>query len=287
MSSISSVETTRLYGWRHWVRACGAIFRKDFKVFFRYPINAVMRVIEPILWLAPALFLSRAFQVGGANLGFAEHAGTTDYIGFLMVGGIVTSYVSSVFWGMGFALKNEMDSGVLESNWLTPVPPVVQLVGRSLFSVVHTTINTVVIGVVVYLVFGFELVGRVVPVIATLVPLLIALYGFGLGLAALVLISNNANMFVDIGNFLITLLAGQNFPVTVLPRSLMIVSLALPITYAYDVIRGLLLGTRTLLPIPHEQGLLAALMLVTVVPGYLVFSRIERRCRDLGTLARH
>ncbi len=277
----------RLYGWRHWLRAMGAIFRKDFKVFFRYPLNAVMRVVEPIMWIAPALFLSRAFQVGGVNAGFADFTGTTDYVGFLMVGGIVSSYLSAVFWGMGFALKNEMDTGVLESNWLTPVPPIVQLIGRSLFNVAHTLVNTLVIAIAVYLLFGFELAGRVLPAIVTLVPLLIALYGFGLGLAALVLVSNNANTFVDIGNFLIGMLAGTNFPVTVLPRPLMIISLALPITYAYDVFRGLLLGTRTLMPIPHEQALLTALILVTVVPGYFVFTRIERWCRELGTLARH
>jgi len=27
-----------------------------------------------------------------------------------------------VFWGMGLSLKTEMDTGVLESNWMLPVP---------------------------------------------------------------------------------------------------------------------------------------------------------------------
>jgi len=276
-----------LYGWRGWLLAMGAIFHKDLRIFLRYPLNVAMRVIEPVLWLAPAILLSRAFQSNGVNAGFAEYSGTADYVAFVVVGGIVSAYIGSVFWSIGFALKNEMDTGVLESNWLTPVPPVVQLVGRSLFAVAHTTLNTAVIGLVIYFVFGFSLSGRIIPAVLTLLPLLLGLYGLGVGLAALVLITNNANLFVDIGQQLITTFSGNAFPVTVLPRPLLAISLALPLTYAYDALRGILIGTRTMLPIQQEQLLLAALVLVTAVPGYLIFRRVERRCRELGTLARH
>jgi len=273
-----------LYGWRHWLWAMRAIFLKDVRVFLRYPLNAVMRLIEPLLFAAPAVFLSRVFGTGG---GFASYAGTSDYVAFLVIGGIVSGYVSSVFWGMGFALKSEMDVGVLESNWLMPVPPVVQLVGRSLFAVAHTTVNTIFICAAMYYLFGFTFVGRLVPAVITMVPLLVGLYGLGIGLAGLVLVTNNANLFVDIGNYLLTALSGQSFPVSVLPRPLLVVSLALPLTYAYDVLRGLLLGTRTILPIAQEQVLLTALVLVTTVPGYLLFRRVERHCREIGALARH
>jgi len=276
-----------LQGWRHWLRAMGAIFRRDLLVFSRYRFNMVMRIIEPIMWLAPALFLGRAFAVNGANVGLAAHTGSADYVAFMVVGGVVASYVSAVCWGMGFSLKNEMDSGVLESNWLSPVPPLVQMLGRSLFNLVITTANTLVIGLLVWSLFGFELVGNLAPALLTLAPLLVALYGFGLGLSAVVLIANNANQLIDVGNFVVNGLSGQNFPVTVLPRPLLAVSLALPLTYAYDAIRGGLLGTHTLLPVSTERLILAGLMLATVIPGALLFGRIERRCRDLGTLGRH
>lgn len=276
-----------LNGWSHHLRALGAIFRKDLQVFMSYPVNAVMRILEPLMWMTPVYFMARSFAVDGVNVGLHAYTGTTDYMAFFMIGGAISAYVSAVFWGMGFALKNEMDTGVLESNWLTPAPLLVQMLGRSLFSVFLTTINILTIGTIVWLLFGFEFTGKVLPALVTIAPLLIALYGFGLGLAGVVLISNNANNIIDLVSNNITILSGAHFPVSVLPRPLLAVSLALPLTYAYDAVRGQLLGTTTLMPLPLAQGILVAFMFVTVAGGLIVFGRIQDRCRQMGTLAQH
>ena len=277
----------RLTGVRHHLAAVLAIFRKDLQVFLGYPLNAVMRVVEPIMWITPVYFMSRTFQVDGANIGLEAFTGTTDYMAFLILGSFISSFVSAVFWGMGFSLKNEMDSGVLESNWLTPVPVLVQLLGRSMFSLFITLVNSLTIGLMVWLLFGFELVGPLVPALLVLLPLIVALYGFGFGLAGMVLLTNNANNIIDIVSNNITILSGSQFPVKVLPRPLLAVSLALPLTYAYDAVRGILLNTATLLPIAHEVAILTGFMFVSFSIGYVVFRRIERRCRSMGTLSQH
>ena len=278
---------TRVSGIRHYIMAIWAIFKKDVLVFLSYPLNAIMRLIEPIMWITPVYFMSRSFMVDGANIGLQAYAGTSDYMAFLILGAFVSSYVSAVFWGMGYSLKNEMDTGVLESNWLTPVPVMVQLLGRSAFSLFITTLNSLSIGLMVWLLFGFDFVGPLLPALLILLPLLIALYGFGFGLAGAVLITNNANNIIDIVSNNITILSGSQFPVKVLPRSLMAVSLALPLTYAYDAIRGIVLQTDTLLPIGTEVVILTGFMFVSFSLGFALFRRIERRCRSLGTLAQH
>ncbi len=278
---------TRVSGWRHALMAIAAIFRKDMQVYLSYPMNAVMRLVEPVMWLTPVYFMARSFQVNGANIGLEAYTGTSDYMAFLIVSSIVSSYVNAVSWGMGFALKNEMDAGVLESNWLTPVSVLVQLVGRSLFSIFLTTLNTLGVGLAIWLLFGFSFAGSVAPALLTLVPLIIALYGFGFGLAGAVLLTNNANNIIDIVSNNITILSGSQFPVTVLPRALRAIALALPLTYAYDAIRGHLLSTHTLLPFSTELIILVSFMVVFFTFGYFLFRRIEQRCRSLGTLSQH
>ena len=69
--------------------------------------------------------------------------------------------------------------------------------------------------------------------------------------------------------------------------ALFAVSLALPLTYGYDAVRGILLGSKTLLPIPYEVGILLGFMVVMGVLGYAVFKRVERRCQRLGTIGMH
>lgn len=267
--------------------AIEAIIKKDAKIFSRYPVNAIFRVIEPIMWIAPVYFLSRAFQVNGENIGFSQYTGTTDFMAFLVIGSIVGSFVSSVLWGMGFSLKSEMDAGVIESNWLTPIPLWVQLIGRSIFSLIITTINSLTTAFLIWILFGFNIGNGIGEALITLIPMLIALYGLGFGIAALVLITNNANNIIDITNFALNVLSGESFPVTVLPRGIMAVSLALPITYGYDAIRGILLETNTLLPLHIERWILIGFMIVGVFVGYKILVRTEKHCKTMGNIGFH
>ena len=47
------------------LRALFAIVKKDWKRFWRYPLNAVSNVFQPIIWLTPVYFMGKAFSVNG------------------------------------------------------------------------------------------------------------------------------------------------------------------------------------------------------------------------------
>ena len=270
------------------LRAINGIFRRDFKIFTRYPLNAIFRIIEPIIWFIPIYFMGKGFAVNGHNAGFAAYTGTGDYIAFLLLGVILSSYVSAVLWGIGLSLKNQMDTGVLESNWLTPIPRLTHLIGQSLFNVIVTTLNSGGMALVIWGIFGFEFkFEKIGAAILTALPMLVAIYGFGFGFAALVMLIREANTLIDTGNFILNSLSGANFPITVLPRFLTVISLSIPLTYGYDAVRGLLLGTKTILPIQTSQLILVIFMFVMIVFGVLVFKWLERRCRRLGTIGMH
>jgi ABC-2 type transport system permease protein len=273
--------------WRSHLRAVLAIAKKDAILFFRYPLNALFRVIEPIAWLTPVYFLGLSFAGSSGNTGFAAYTGTDDFMSFVLVGTVLASYIAAVFWGMGFALKTEMDSGVLESNWLTPIPRPLMLVGQTLASLAITTVNCAAMLLLAWLLFGFQLSGNLLDAALPLLLMLVALYGFGFAFASLVLLMKDANTLVDVSNFLVSMLSGSQFPVSVLPRLLLPLALALPLTYGFDSVRASLLGTTTLLPLPYELAILLLFMCMMVPLGALIFMRVERRCRTRGTLSQH
>ncbi|HEY8742537.1 MAG TPA: hypothetical protein VIU62_05535, partial [Chloroflexota bacterium] len=128
--------------WRSSLGAILAIATKDARLKLRYPLDATFQVLQPLIWLTPLYFLGRSFATaGGSNPGFAGYTGVSDFMSFLLLGTVLSNYVSSVFWGMGYALKTEMDMGVLESNWLTPLPRPLFLVGQTLASLAITTLT--------------------------------------------------------------------------------------------------------------------------------------------------
>ncbi len=269
------------------LRALYVIARKDWKVFWRYPLNAFSHIFQPIIWLTPVYFMGKAFSVNGQALGFEAYSGTSDYMSFILLGTVLTNFILTVFWGMGYALKNDMDAGVLESNWLTPVPRLLMLVGRTLSSLLVTTITSAIMLLIAGALFGFRPTGNTLAAFLTAVPMLIGLYGFGFAFAAIVLLMREANTLVDVSSFLVQGFSGTNFPVKSLPTWLIPIALILPLTYGLDAVRGFLLQSETLLPIPVEIGILIVFMFGMLWFGAWVFNRVERRVRTLGTLGQH
>jgi ABC-2 type transport system permease protein len=269
------------------LRALFVIARKDWKVFWRYPLNAVSNVFQPIIWITPVYFMGKAFSTNGQALGFAAYSGTGDYMSFILLGTVLSNFILTVFWGMGYALKQDMDAGVLESNWLTPVSRLLILVGRTLTSLLTTAITSLIMLAVAGALFGFKPTGNTLAAFLTAIPMLIGLYGFGFAFAGVVLLMREANTLVDVSSFLVQGLSGTSFPVQSLPAWLAPIALALPLTYGLDAVRGWLLNTQTILPLKVEIALLIVFMFVMLWFGSWVFYRVERRVRTLGTLGQH
>ncbi|MBK9923928.1 MAG: ABC transporter permease [Anaerolineales bacterium] len=269
------------------LRALFVIARKDWKVFWRYPLNAVSQIFQPIIWITPTYFMGKAFSTNGQATGFAAYSGSGDYMSYILIGTVLTNFIMTVFWGMGLALKEDMDAGVLESNWLTPVSRLLILVGRTLTSLFTTTITSIAMLAVGALLFGFHPTGNTIAAILTAIPMLLGLYGFGFAFAGIVLLMRDANTLIDVGSFLIQGFSGTSFPVKSLPYWLIPVSLMLPLTYGLDAVRGFLLKTNTLLPINVEIIILVVFMFVMLWGGAQIFYRVERRVRTLGTLGQH
>lgn len=268
-------------------RALFALIRKDWKQYWRYPLNVVSWIFQPLIWLVPIYFMGQAFSVNGKALGFSQYSGTTDFMSFVLLGTVLESFINAVFWGMGYALKNDMDSGVMESNWLTPIPRLLILIGHSVTNLVTTAITS--LGMLLFggLIFGFNPSGDVWKAFLPILPMMLGLYGFGFAFAAIVMLMREANTLVDVSSFLVQIFSGSNFPVNALPRFLLPVALALPLTYGLDAVRAHLIGTKTILPLQLEMLLLVVFMFVMLWIGTTAFKSLERRVRRLGTLGQH
>ena len=231
--------------------------------------------------------MGQAFSVNGQARGFAGYAGSSDYMSFILLGTVLSNFINSVFWGMGYSLKTDMDAGVLESSWLAPVPRVLLLAGRTITSLIVTTFSSLIMLALGALIFGFQPTGNALFALLSVLPMLIGLYGFGFAFAAVVLIIREANTLVDVSSFLVQIFSGADFPVNSLPRWLLPIALALPLTYGFDAARGWLIGTQTLLPLGVEVVLLIAFMFLMMSLGLLAFRRLERRVRQKGTLGQY
>jgi ABC-2 type transport system permease protein len=97
----------------------------------------------------------------------------------------------------------------------------------------------------------------------------------------------DANVMIDTSSYLVMLFSGAQFPVQALPRFLLPLALALPLTYGMDLVRSFLLGTQTIVDRPTEIAILVLAVAVIVPAGYGCFLAVDRYCRSRGTLGMH
>ncbi|WP_163195502.1 ABC transporter permease [Clostridium thermarum] len=267
--------------------AAKARFLISLKIYLRYPLKMLQIFIDPIIWLAPFYFMGKTFASGGDLQGFEQYTGNSDFMGFLVVGYMITAYINTAFWGLGYSLKEEMWQGVLESNWSAPVNRINLLVSRSIFDFVAVTFENVITGIVCYFAFGFTITPAILKFLAFLIPGVIGMLGIGIAIASLVLLAKEANGIIDVSSSLISGMSGSFFPIKVMPRIFMIVALALPLTYLNDSSRAILIGQQPIMPLEYQFSIILLSMFVFLFVGSYVFYSVEKRCRMKGELSGH
>jgi ABC-2 type transport system permease protein len=268
------------------------VFRARFiismKIYFRYPVNFIMTLFDPIMWLSPFYFMGKSFSSGGKLQGFEKYTGNSDYMSFLVIGYMISAYVATVFWTMGFSLKEEMRQGVLESNWSAPVNRIVLMISKSMFNFCATTFEVILTGIVCHFAFGFRINSGLFKAIGFLIPGIIGMLGLGLAVGSLVLIAKEANGIIDITNAMVSAFSGSYFPIKVMGKGIFLtISLILPLTYIYDSSRAILINQVPLFSLQTEFLIILAAMIGFPIFGSFVFMRVERKCRELGILGTH
>jgi ABC-2 type transport system permease protein len=181
------------------LRALLAIALKEWIIFRRYPSWILVFLIWPVLYPCGYIFAARALggPHGTAIAAFRHLAGTSDYLGFIVVGSTMYMWLNLTLWDVGLHLRNEQLRGTLESNWLCPIPRISILLGSSLTKLATALVFLAITVGEFRLIFGADVV-RGNPALVLLIVLLLSasIYGIGLAFASLVLRFREANALV-------------------------------------------------------------------------------------------
>jgi ABC-2 type transport system permease protein len=235
-------------------------------------------LLMPSLVAFVPLILGRSVAGAEAGANFAQIARTPDFAGFLLIGGGTFLLVTRAFWGFGHWLRQEMREGTLEALYLTPAPMPAVLAGVGLAFILYSA--AILIGAMLVGAFLFRIVFRTDQLILAFLFLgmgLPPLYGLALLYGALVLRLKETDAFIQIAQWLTTLLAGVYFPIALFPLPLRLLSLLFPPTWLTQGLRS------ALLDVPYffnngwlDLGVLFLFSLVMPVLGYWAFSGVEK-----------
>ncbi len=256
-----------------------AILRRDLLTAIRYRSGFVISVAGAAAELAAFYYLARA-------IGPSFRPEGMDYFPFVLLGmGFYTFLIMGINAFL-MIVQEAQQTGTLEVMVTTSTPAAMLIFLSALSAFGRNTIQLIFF-------IGAGLLLSPAPLLnpnitgCALICFLSLLVAFALGILAAALqlaIQKGAALVWLLGSG-VWFLTGTLFPVAALPRPLRLISGLIPITYSLDGIRMALLQGASLALLQREIFVLSMFSVILLPLSLLIFSRILRRARLLGTLS--
>jgi ABC-2 type transport system permease protein len=276
--------------WRllHYARAVWAENIKEWKLELTYPLDFVRSLIDPVVYLLPYVLYGVALVGGRYSPNLQKLIGTTDIVSFITIGYVFIGFMNMALWAMGFSLRKEQMYGTLEAVFAAPVPRWVFTMGMSMHSILHQFLMIAVQLVFILAVFSIKVnpLG-LLPSLAMIGLMLVALYGIGMIMASTTLIFKQGWLISEALGSLLMVVTPIAYPLAVLPVFMQKAALAVPTTYGILAARHFLLGEQMGFSVGAAVLRVGVLCVVWVVFGLVTFALIDRYTRRSGTLSHY
>ncbi len=243
----------------------------------REPSWLFFEIFLPFLAVSAFVFVYRALEAPEA------------YIGFVVLGGAMTSFWLNVVWMMAAQFYWEKDQGNLELYFTAPMHLMSILAGMAIGGLVMTSSRALAVIGIGSLLYGvtydiqqpFLLAG---VFLLTMVPL----YGMGMLFASLFLLwGREAFHLAQLLQEPIYFLGGVNFPLRAIGPVAGVVMATLPLGVGLDAMRQLVFadsGVAGVLPVGTEVLILAVMGVVFIVAARLALGYLATLARREGRL---
>src|ERR671925_2260965 len=177
---------------------------------------------------------------------------------YLLVGALLWTYLSMVFFEISFAITWERWEGTIEYTFMGPIRRLTHLLGICAASLIYGIARAGLIGLTLVFLFKLDLSRANYPsALAIFIAATLPLLGLGIFTSILPLLSpeKGEQMAFAVQGVLL-LISGVYYPISVLPLPLQLVGVASPLTYTLDGVRQALLHGLTVSQALPDIGLL-------------------------------
>jgi ABC-2 type transport system permease protein len=218
-------------------------------------------------------FISEPISVERRNL----VSSTTNTFQFLAPGFMALTVVTGTLSGLGAAIAREKEQGTMDGILVAPVPRYAIVVGKTLAQTVRGMVQASVILTMSILFFGVRIYGS--PFLMVMVMLLgvASFAGIGIIMTSIAPEQETAMMMMMLLQFPMMFLCGIVFPIEQLPDWLQSVGKMLPLYYAADALRKIIVLSASFTQILSDITILIAYAATTLAVAIPVFRKAMSR----------
>ncbi len=245
-----------------------------------------------ILWSYRFNFLTETFMIGFLFIGisFFVSGGSPapEQMAPALLGYLTWFYAAYAISDMSEGIREETQTGTLEQMYMSALPSSVLLAGRSVSSMLISSVMVVLVGGILMLLLGIRIPVRLegVPIFVLTIS---GLYGFAFILGGATLIFKQVGALSNLLSNMLLFLNGSFLTVERMPVWLENAARSLPTTQGIDVLRRVVLDELTLVEVWRDGSLvwLVVHSAFFLLAGWTVYIWSERVARRRGLLGQY
>lgn len=204
-------------------------------------------------------------------------SGHTSYFDFIAPGIMAMTVMMSVMTGLPAAISQEKEVGTLDGMMVAPINRLSIIIGKTLAQTARGLLQGVLILILASVLFGVSIQGSILLVFGLLLLGVFSFVGLGVVLTSFAKDQETAMMVMMTLMFPMMFLSGVFFPVQQMPWYMQSISKALPLTYAADALRKVMVLGAGIPQITTELTVLIAFGVVMTAIAVPVFKRAMTR----------
>ena len=203
--------------------------------------------------------------------------GEQNYFQFMAPGIIAMVVVMAVMIGLAASISREKELGTLDGILVAPISRLCIILGKALSQTTRGLLQGSIVLLLSIFLFGVKIYGSI-PLVALLLFLgVFSFIGLGILISAIAAEQETAMMVMMTLTFPMIFLSGVFFPIEQMPGFMQIISRILPLTYAIEALRKVIILGAGISSLGKELTILITFGTITLAIAVPVFKRIITR----------
>jgi len=203
--------------------------------------------------------------------------GEQNYFQFMAPGIIAMVVVMAVMIGLAASISREKELGTLDGILVAPISRLCIILGKALSQTTRGLLQGSIVLLLSIFLFGVKIYGSI-PLVALLLFLgVFSFIGLGILISAIAAEQETAMMVMMTLTFPMIFLSGVFFPIEQMPGFMQIISRILPLTYAIEALRKVIILGAGISSLGKELTILITFGAITLAVAVPAFKRIITR----------
>jgi len=203
--------------------------------------------------------------------------GSSNYFEFVAPGIMAMTVMMSVMTGLPGAISQEKEVGTMDGMMVAPINRLSIILGKTLAQTARGLLQGGVLMILAIALFGVTIQGNLFLVIGLLLLGVFSFVGLGIVLTSFTSDQQTATMLMTTLMFPMMFLSGVFFPIQQMPWYMQDISKVLPLTYATDALRKVMVLGAAIPDISTDLTVLIAFGIVMTAIAVPVFRRAMTR----------